>query len=127
MVDKCQICQAIFIPKPHSHNQKYCSRLCNKKAYYYSEKGPVQSKNRLKRVMLRYHNDLEFNERWQERSHKYRISPKGRLTKSKNRKMYRKSVNGILSDLKYSQSPKRKVSLLRYTRSFKGKLNSLRI
>ncbi len=126
MDDKCQICQAIFIPGPYSHNQKYCSRKCNRKAYYYSEKGIIQRKNQLQRVMFRYNNDPEFKKRWQEKSHRYRISQKGRETKSKNQKIYRKSINGMLSDLKYAQSPKRKVSLKRYTMSFKGKLNSLR-
>ena len=126
MVDKCQICQEIFIPKKHSHNQKYCSRRCNRKACYYSDKGRLQAAGSLKRTMFRYHNDLEFKKRWQEKSHRYRISQKGRLTKSKNRKIYRKSINGMLSDLKYSQSTKRKVSLKRYTMSFKGKMNSLR-
>ena len=126
MSDKCQICQESFVPSPHSYNQKYCSKKCSRKSYYYSEKGHIQRKNSLKRVMLRYHNDPEFKKRWQERSHRYRISQKGRLTKSKSRKTYRKSVNGIVSDLKYRQSPKRKVRLLTYTQSFKGKLNSLR-
>ncbi len=126
MSEKCQICPKIFIPKPYSHNQKYCSRSCNKKAYYYSEKGFIQRKNALKRTMSRYHSDIEFKKGWQECTHKYRISQKGRETKSKNRKLYRQSVNGILSDLKYAQSPKRMVSLKKYTMSFKGKMNSLR-
>ncbi len=126
MTHKCQICYGIFIPAPYSHGQKYCSKKCSRKVYYYSEKGKIQRENRLKRVMLRYHNDPEFKKRWQEKTHRYRISQKGRETKSKSRKEYRKSINGILSDFKYRQSPRRNVSLLRYNHSFKGKLNSLR-
>lgn len=126
MIHKCKFCQGIFTPEPYSHNQKHCSKKCNRKSYYYSEKGQIQRKNRLKRVMLRYHNDPEFKKRWQARTHKYVTSQKGRETKAKNRKINRKSINGILSDIKYSQSPKRKVCLKRYTGSFKGKCNSLR-
>ena len=126
MSDKCQVCQAIFIPKKHSRNQKYCSKRCSRKAYYYSKKGQQYNKLSLKKTMFRYRNDPEFRKRWKKRTHRYRISQKGRLTKSMNRKMYRKTGNGIASDIKYRKSPKRNVSLKRYTKSFKGKMNSLR-
>ena len=126
MDKKCKYCGGVFVPKKYCYNQKYCSRRCNKKAYYYSEKGQIQSSNALKRIMLKYHNDTEFNKRWKAKNHKYVTSPLGRKNKSEYRKKYRKSLNGILSDFKYRKSPKRKVSLKVYTMSFKGKLNSLR-
>ncbi len=123
----CRICLQSFTRKKHSNeNQKYCLKKCSKKAYYYSPKGQIQRKNALKRVMLRYNTDPNFKKRWNIRTHRYRISTKGRETKSINRKKYRNTTEGKLSDLKYARSSKRKASLYTYTQSFKGKLNSLR-
>ena len=122
----CKICGANFIPNEMSHNQIYCSRKCNKKSWYYSPKGQIQRKNALKKTMIRYHNDDNFRRNWLNKGHKWVTSLKGRLTKAKNRKKYRKTELGKLSDLKYRQSNKRKVSLKRYTASKKGKANSIR-
>ena len=122
----CEICRAIYVPKKHSHNQKYCCRSCNKKAYYRSPKGQLQAKGALKRTMLRYHSDPEFRKTWIKRGKEYKNTEKGRLTKTKFQKNYRKSQIGIDSDRKYRQSPKRKVASKRYTISFKGKMNSFR-
>ena len=124
----CAFCGKYFEPNPdrHNHNQIYCCKKCNKKAYYYSEKGRATSARALKKTMERYHNDLEFNKHWKEKNRKYAISEKGKISKTKYRKKYRKTEKGILINIRYSRSDKRKVSLKRYTNSGKGKENSMR-
>ncbi len=122
----CKVCGGIFVPHKMAHGQVYCSKKCKKKAYYYSPNGQIQRKRALKRVMYLYHTDKEFNKRWKERTNKYVTSPKGRIHKSNYRKKYRKTENGISSDIKYRNSNKRKVSLKKYTQSEKGKANGTR-
>ena len=125
---ECKFCGKEFEPNPdkHNHNQIYCSKKCNKKAYYYSEKGRATSLRSLKKIMKRYHTDIEFNKYWKEKNHRYAISKKGKATRKKQQRQRRKTENGKLSDLKYRKSYKRKNSLKKYTSSEKGKMNGIR-
>ena len=121
---KCKICGKEFQPVKDRHY--YCSNKCNKKAYYYSPKGRIQTKNHLKRTMYKYHHDKEFKARWKRKCHKFVTSTKGKKNKSEYRKRYRKTEIGKLADLKYRESEKRKVSLNRYIESEKGRANGLK-
>lgn len=126
MVRKCKICGKEFIPKEKAYRQIYCSKRCNKKAYYYSPKGQIQRKNALKRVMHKYRTNRKFRDRWRKKCHRYAISKNGKKHNDEYRKKYRKTEKGKLADLKYRKSNKRKVSLTRYTHSEKGRANGLR-
>ncbi len=121
---KCKICGEEFQPIKDRHY--YCSRRCNKIAYYRSPKGQIQAKNALKRVMHKYHHNKKFRDRWRKKCNKYVTSNKGKKNKNEYRKKYRKTEIGKLADLKYRKSDKRKVSLNRYTKSEKGVANLLK-
>ena len=128
MIKICKYCGKSFEPNPSkfNYNQIYCNKKCNRKAYSHSNKGKLSRIRVLKRVKEKYHNDSEYNKHLRNIYHKYATSEKGRKTKAEYRKRYRKTIKGILVNLKYIKSDKRKKSLKKYTDSEKGKENSMR-